>query len=290
MNNIIEVLAWFSILFIISMLSIDRRKLSMKKKILLWVILGIILSAYTIYKANQHSISRSNHGFYQGAKIEYSDNIELSNESSFHTSIKTPFPEEGWVRLEIKNIGSIDYPSDLFELQSGDYRKLVREHFVKYEIPLSDFTLQQVGLNEEKPSAFEKYVRVVFKTSYLKPNEKVFRATEKYSMNQKDLNEIQSYAIKNATQGYLRLKSLGLGDNRIVDPGSIEIVEINGMFPILWTYKRQLNDNPVVLERNYSFFNYDKTHSLSFACRVKDQEQYEEIFRKILLSFRLIGE
>lgn len=272
------------------MLFLERRRLSTSKKILLWIILGIIFSIYTIYKAVGHTSSRSIDNSGQAIESKPINNIESGNKNSFYTSVKIPFLEEGWARLEIKNIGSMDYPPDLLELQSGDYRKLAGEYFIKYEIPTSDFTLQQVGLNEQKSSAFEKYVRVMFKTFYLEPNEKTFRNTEKYNINKQALNRILSQAIKSTMQEYEREKKLGLGNNRIVDPGSIEIVEVNGMFPILWTYRRQLNDNPVVVVRNYFFFNYDKTHSLSFACRVKDQEQYEEIFRKILLSFRLIGE
>jgi len=129
MNNIIEFLAWVSILFIISTLILDRRKLSTRKKILLWVILGIIFSIYTIYKAVDHTLSRSIDNSGQAIETKPIDNIESINKNSFYTSVKIPFLEEGWVRLEIKNIGSIDYPPDLFELQSGDYRKLAGEYF-----------------------------------------------------------------------------------------------------------------------------------------------------------------
>jgi len=93
----------------------------------------------------------------------------------------------------------------------------------------------------------------MFKTFYLEPNEKTFRNTEKYNINKQALNRILSQAIKSTMQEYEREQKLGLGNNRIVDPGSIEIVEVNEMFPILWTYKRQLNDNPVVLVRDYFF-------------------------------------
>ena len=196
-------------------------------------------------------------------------------------------PEEGWIRLRIENIGSIDYPSDFLELQSGDYRELVEQFHTVYEIPSSDFTLQQVGLNELKPSALEEYRRVIFETSYLNPGEEVFRANEKYTMSKQELTEIRNEWASQLSQEYARLKSEGLGDNRIVDPGSFEIVEINGMFPLVHTYKRQLDGNPVVLVKTYVFSNYDKVHSLCFSHRVQDEEECRDIYEKILYSFRL---
>ena len=196
-------------------------------------------------------------------------------------------PEEGWIRLRIENVGSIDYPSDFLELQSGDYREFVEEFYLVYEIPSSDFTLQQVGLNELEPSAFDEYRRVIFKTSYLNPGEEVFRANEKYTMSQQELAEIQNEWASQLSQEYAEQRSEGLGDNRIIDPGSVEIVEINGMFPLVWAYKRQLNDNPVVLVKQYVFLNYDKIHSLTFSHRVVDEEECRDIYEKILYSFRL---
>ena len=196
-------------------------------------------------------------------------------------------PEEGWIRLRIKNVGSIDYPSDFLELQSGDYREVVEEFHLVYEVPSSDFTLQQVGLNELKLSAFEEYRRVGLRTSYLNRGEESFRANEQYTMSQQELVEFHNEFINQFNQESAELKSMGLGDNKIIDPGSVEIVEINGMFPLLWTYKRQLGDNPVVLVKHYRFFNYDKVHHLFFEYRVQDEEECEDIFEKILYSFRL---
>jgi len=81
--------------------------------------------------------------------------------------------------------------------------------------------------------------------------------------------------------------AMGDGDNKVIDPGSVEIVEVNRMFPLVHTYTRQVGDNPVVLVKLYMFFNYDKIHSLSFSYRVQDEEECGDIYEKILYSFRL---
>ena len=196
-----------------------------------------------------------------------------------------PAIEEGWVRLRIENVGSIDYPSDFLELQSGDYKEIKEEFFLVYEILSSDFTLQQVGLNEMKPFALVEYRRVILQTFYLNPGEEVFRANEKYTVSRQELAEIQNEWTSQLRQEYAKLK--GLGDNKIIDSGSIEIAEVNGMFPLVWTYKRQLDYNPVVLVKQYVFFNYDKQHYLYFSYRVQDEQECKDIYEKILASFRL---
>lgn len=195
--------------------------------------------------------------------------------------------EEGWVRLRIQDVGSIDYPTDFLELQSEDYRDIAKETAQVFGLGKSDFTLQQVGLNELKPSAFEEYRRVILMTFYLNPGEEVFRANEKYTLSREELAELQNEWIDQLRQEYARLQSMGLGNNKIVDSGSIEIMEVNGMFPLVYTYKRQLGDNPIVLVRTYLFWNYDKEHYLSFSHRVEDEEECRDIYEKILYSFRL---
>ena len=212
--------------------------------------------------------------------------------STIPSSPKPPEIEEGWVRLRIQDVGSIDYPIDFLELQSEDYREVARETSPNlavqvFQLGKSDFTLQQLGLNEQKPSSFEEYRRVVFRTFYLNPGEEVFRANEKYTMSRQELAEIQNEWASQLNQEYAKLKSLGSGDNEIIDPGSVEIVEVNGMFPLVWTYERQLNDNPEVLVKQYVFFNYDKEHYLSFSNRVVDEEECRGVYEKVLYSFRL---
>lgn len=206
------------------------------------------------------------------------------------TPVSEPPIEEGWIRLKIQDVGSIDYPSDFLELQSGDYKENKEEFFLVYEILSADFTLQQVGLSEMKPSAFEEYRRVILHTFYLNPGEEVFRANEKYTMSRQELAELQNESISQLRQEFAKSKSKGLGDMKIIDPGSLEIVEVNGMFPLVWTYKRQLDDNPVVLVRQYIFFNYDKAHYLTFSYRVVDEGECRIIYAKILHSFRLPGD
>jgi predicted nucleic acid-binding Zn ribbon protein len=201
--------------------------------------------------------------------------------------MEAPPLEEGWIRLRIADVGSIDYPPDFLELQSSDYREFVEDLVSVYEIPSSDFILQKVGLNELELSAFEEYRRVILETSYLNPGEEVFRANKKYTMTQQELAEIRDELVSDLSQEFDRQRIGGAGNNRIIDPSTLEITEVNGMFPLVWTYKRQLDDNPIVLAKVYIFMNYDRVHHLLFSCRVVDEEECRDIYENMLDSFRL---
>ena len=213
--------------------------------------------------------------------------ISFSESSRESTTPAEPTPlEEGWVRIVIEDVGSIDYPTDFLELQSEEYRDVAKESYQILELGKSDFTLQQVGLNDLLPSAFDEYRRVVFRTVYMNPGEEVLRANEKYTMSREELAELENQLIDGLLQEYKTLKTIGL-ENKLVESISLKIMEINGMFPMVHTYKRQLNDNPVVLVQTYVFQNYDRIHNLSFSCRVVDEEECRDVYEKILYSFRL---
>ena len=81
----------------------------------------------------------------------------------------------------------------------------------------------------------------MFNTVYLNQGEEVFRANEKYTLSKWELEELKDGFIDQILKDFEKLKSIGLGNNKIIDSGSIEIVEVNGMFPVVYTYKRQLN-------------------------------------------------
>ena len=213
----------------------------------------------------------------------------VSSVISCNTPAPIPEPpkiEDGWIRIRIEDVGSIDYPADFLELQSEEYRDIVKETSQILSLGKSDFTLQQVGLNELKPSAFEEYRRVILRTSYLNPGEEVFRANEKYTMSNEELTEMQNELIDQLLQEFALVKTAG-SEMKLVESVSLEIKEVNGMFPIVHTYKRQLNDNPVVLVKHYIFLNYNKIHHLLFSYRVVDEEECRDIYDKILDSFRL---
>ncbi len=120
----------------------------------------------------------------------------------------------------------------------------------------------------------------------MNPGEEVFRANDKYTMSQEELADLNAVLLDGLRLEFAKQKTVGV-DPKIIDFGSLEIMEINGMFPLVHNYKRQLNDNPIVLVKAYIFWNYDKMHYFTFSYRVADEEECRDIYDKILDSFRL---
>ncbi|MFA5451332.1 MAG: zinc ribbon domain-containing protein [Dehalococcoidales bacterium] len=190
-----------------------------------------------------------------------------------------PVLEEGWVRFQHGGVVSIDYPDEFLELQSREYQVISDELSMILGLPRPDFVLQQRGLNEMELDAFQEYKRLIFNTHYLDRTQKVFKLNEQYQMDSAELAETLDMLI--AESGGL------LPGPNVFEYDDLRAVELNGMYPVLFSYKRQLDDNPVVQVKNYVFFNYDKIHYLILSYRVQDKESSERIFEKILDSLRL---
>ena len=196
-------------------------------------------------------------------------------------TITTTTIEDGWIRLNIKDIGSIDYPAYFLELQPVEYKTVGDEFNQMVELNSSEFTLQQIGLNELKPSALSVYRRILFTTVYLNTGEEVFKANENCMCSKSELAELQQGIIEQLRQ------VLEISGNRLIESVSLEIEDSNGMFPLVHTYKKQLDNNPVVIVKNYQFRNYDMIHYLCFSYSVEDEEECKGIYDMILDSLRL---
>ncbi|MDD5339292.1 MAG: hypothetical protein PHG35_07800 [Dehalococcoidales bacterium] len=192
-----------------------------------------------------------------------------------------------WTRIDIKSIGHIDYPADFLEIQSDEYRNIAKEYNSGLDFSKSDFVLQQTGLNELSPSALFKYRRVMFWTYYLDKGEEVLRPYVNYKLSKSELLELENRFNESALKDFENIKSMGLGDFKLVGNDSIEVLNVNGMFPVVYSYGRQLNDEPVVKVKMYMFPNYDKIHYLSFSNRLIDENECQPVFDDILDSFFL---
>ena len=61
----------------------------------------------------------------------------------------------------------------------------------------------------------------------------------------------------------------------------------NGMSCIHIYYKRQFQNEPIVLVHIYYFQNYDRMHSLTLSYRISEADYWKNDFATILKSFRL---
>lgn len=250
------------------------------KRYLLFAVLFVLLVALIISACSEVTVTKTVTPPATTSIITLSAPIKTIVKTTTVT-VQAEAIEKGWVRLNVKGVSLIEYPIDFLELQSGDYKNIAEEFGQIWELLVPDFTLQQVGLNDFEPSAFLEYRRVMFFAEYLYPGEEVLRADEMGTFSESELAILEYVMVEQLKQEF---QTMGIS---FIESVSLEIKAVNGMYPLVHTYKRQLDDNPIVLVQSYTFQNYDMIHYLIFSYRLEDEEECKDIYDKILASFRL---
>jgi hypothetical protein len=192
-----------------------------------------------------------------------------------------PPPLEGWERITIENVGSLDIPPSM-ELQGG-YYQVIKESMLKKTLktyqPTSQIIIQQKGLNDLEEEGFSKYARVMFKTE---EGEK--ELTLDFNINEIPQGEI--IGLDDVSRGLAQISFSNTG-LKLIEWYPLKLEKINGMSCIHTSYKRQLNNNEPVMVNSYLFFNYDYNHILTMSYRLNEREFWEKDFQLILNSLHI---
>ena len=240
----------------------------MKK--LFYIIGGVIILIFIIAIAGGEEKKKTE---IETENINYEINIEDNDEIA-----------EGWTRINIGNIGSIDYPDDLLELQSGIYKEVLDEIRKIFKIEETNFILQQKGLNDLLESSFDGYARIMFQT--IKGDTGgLTNINKRPPFSESELNELGNELRNQTISEFEKLEVVTGQKNKIIEWNSAIIKEIDNMYPIILTYKRQLNDNPIVSVKQYQFWDDNQVYRIVFSYRVEDESKYKDIYEDIIKSF-----
>ena len=197
---------------------------------------------------------------------------------------KLPLPDEellkGWQRVYVKNTCNLDMPTTL-EVQAGKYREFVVENNNSKGYEGSQLTMQQAGLNDKLPEAFEKYARVMIETTFGNTGdyEKLNFNFGQYS--EKDISDLNEQMKSQTVQGFYGTEL------KLTEWLSTKLEKINGMSCIHISYTRQFQDKPIVMVDTYTFPNNDRVHHLTMSYRVSDADYWIKDYKEILKSFRI---
>jgi hypothetical protein len=191
-----------------------------------------------------------------------------------------PAPEDGWERVKLPGIGSIDIPPGM-ERPAGIYADITNEFYQYQNNAPSEIIFQQKGLNEFSGESFQSYARVMLDTTIGNPGD----YESLYFIFPKDRNdeikEIDAQFRSTLTSEYPKMGIKILSWNE----AAFEI--INGMSSIHFSLTRQLHDRPVVLVHNYIFQNRDRMYFLTLSYQLDKEAKWKDDFEKILHSFRI---
>jgi hypothetical protein len=178
------------------------------------------------------------------------------------------------VKYKVKNFGIISVPG-ILEIQSGDYRKMADNEFLRlgfsYEVLQNKVVFQQKGLNQGDDG--NTYVRVIVNTHFGAKGE-----FPKVKLTNDEISQLNNASEKSFEGTNMVLIKLYGWENISINDKYLAYRVI---------YVRKLDDNPNVYVESYTINNYDRKHTITFSYRVQDAEKWQPLFEKVLKSIVL---
>ncbi|NLD46961.1 MAG: DUF2628 domain-containing protein [Clostridiaceae bacterium] len=209
----------------------------------------------------------------------FENRMSLAPKSINEITIPYPLeqPEPEMSRVTIPDVGTIDIDNSL-EVQNEAWGQAVESYkndlgYVKPEGVQQNIVIQQKGL--------DKYCRIIVTTLYgeigdFEPLISNYTAT-------KDEIDYVSQTVKQATIQDLSY----ISGMKLLEWYPPRLETLNGMTAIVFSYRRQLDENPPVLVWEYRFQNNDRLEILTMSYRETEATEWKPIFEKSLKSFRI---
>jgi hypothetical protein len=182
---------------------------------------------------------------------------------------------------QILEVGSISIPNNM-EIQSGNYKKLVKPYLngYKYEVSDNKIVFQQKGLNDLTEQGFSSYVRIIIQTEIgnFGDFEKLTKKLSATPQEILELNKVYKSQIEQSFTG---------GALKLITWNDVSFVTINGISALKVSYLRQLHDNPYVVVNMFYFQNNDRAHVLTLSYRQSGATIWKPLLSKIANSFTI---
>ncbi len=192
---------------------------------------------------------------------------------------------EGWQNVIIPKEVAFQIPPTL-EVQSENYKNKLKEVAPKayekmYSNPLKLY-VQQKGLNDNNKEAFNQYVRVIIEVIH--ENDRDFpKWGEPFSLTQDELNRFEDVFLGFANQ------QMNQSSMKLIKKKNSSIDKINGTSCIHFSYDTQMNDNPVIYNDVYIFFDKQKIYKVQTMIRSTEYDSWtntKDDVRKIVNTLR----
>lgn len=238
--------------------------------IVIVIITGLIISGLDSYISNVNFKNNT-----KDNQNQLQTNDMLENEAKDTIPWDLPPLTYDMSRINIPDVGSIDIPNNM-EVQNEAWRQsseaLLKETGVQTENS-EDFIIQQKGL--------EKYCRIIVST-HVGQRGDYEKLSENFKATKEELALLSELGRRDHTEVLNKIPGM-----KILEWYPPRIETINGMTAIVFSYRRQLNDNSPVLVWEYQFQNYDRLHILTLSYRENETVIWKQLFEQCLQSFRI---
>ena len=196
--------------------------------------------------------------------------------SSPQLPLPLPPLKPGWQRRVIGNIGSIDFPQDIMEEQNRAWRQSVETQSKAIGLPVvsqDTVIIQQKGL--------ARFARIII--SEVKGKQGDFnKLSDRNYISVAELKDFDPEMNQETKDGLSKIPGM-----KVLEFYPARLQDLNGMQPLVRSYRRQLGSNPPVLVWGYTFMNDDRMVQIEMSYRQTEDDIWAPIFQKCLESLRI---
>lgn len=196
--------------------------------------------------------------------------------SSPQLPLPLPPLEPGWQRRVIGNIGSIDFPQNIMEEQNRAWRQSVAAQSKEMDIPVHS---QDTVIIQQKGMTY--FARIII--SEVKGTRGEFnKLSEKNYFSAAELKSFDAEAKQAIKAGLSKIPGM-----KVLEFYPARLEGVNGMQPLLISYRRQLGSNPPVLVWAYTFMDDERMVQVEMSYRQTEDAVWAPVFQKCIESLRI---
>ena len=206
-----------------------------------------------------------------------SEPTKVARASPSQLPLPLPQVQTGWQRRVIGTIGSIDFPQDIMEEQNRAWRQSGEAESKAMGLPVvsqDTVIIQQKGL--------ARFARIII--SEFKGTRGEFNKLS--DRNYVSVAELKDFDVEMNRKTKAELSKIpGM---KVLEFYPARLQDVNGMQPLVISYRRQLGSNPPVLVWGYTFMNDERMMQVEMSYRQTEDDIWAPVFQKCLASLRIL--
>lgn len=196
--------------------------------------------------------------------------------SSPQLPLPLPPLKPGWQRRVIGNIGSIDFPQNLMEEQNRAWRQSGDAQSKAMGLPVVS---QDTVIIQQQGSV--RYARIII-TEVKGVRGEFPKLFDRNYFSKAELKDFDSQMSQKLRDDFSKMPGM-----KLLEYYPARLQDLNGMQPLVASYRRQLANNPPVLVWEYRFMNNSSMVQIIMSYRQTEDDIWGPVFQKCLESLRI---
>ena len=200
--------------------------------------------------------------------------------------LTTQAQETTWETVSIPGLCTFQIPPTV-EIQKGTYKRIT-DQFQKMILEIDKspdcVVAQPKGINDFDPVALKKYCRIIVEIERGTKGDYA-RLDEPLLVSEAELKELDEEFKNQLEQQTAMLNAKGV-KMTILSWQPFKIIHVNGVYALVYTYTRSINDAPSVLVQVYIIQNNDVMHTIAISYRESEKDIWADDLGKVINTFK----